>query len=145
MLNPSCDASQWCNIRKLKKNSLITHVIPIWSHNFVPYILLAPSRVFSFLFSFPQFCGFESLSSLWENCQRKKTLAPSPTCFFTFMGGSNGNAILSSESANFLKLLSWECIKFWNLFFFFFAMGQSMRSITKRKFWTLHAHPLSPP
>jgi hypothetical protein len=44
-----------------------------------------------------------------------------------------------------LKLLSWECIKFWNLFFFFFAMGQSMRSITKRKFWTLHAHPLSPP
>jgi hypothetical protein len=37
---------------------------------------------------------------------KKKTPAPSPPCFLAFMGGSNGNAILS-----------WECIKFWNLLF----------------------------
>jgi hypothetical protein len=97
--------------------------------------LLAPSRVFFF----SSILWFWKFIITMRKLPKKKTLAPSPTCFFRFHGWLKWKCYSILGECKFLKLLSWECIKFWNLFFL--AMGQSMRSITKRKFWTLDATP----
>jgi len=145
-----------------KNNSLLPYVIP----NGPTYCLPQAGFVFSFFFSsILLFWKFGQIFQNFSNCfefflnskkiiitarklPKKKTLAPLVLLFFFFffvcMGSSNGNAILSRESANVLKLLSWECIKFWNLFFLQWANQWDPSPKWSFELW-MHTPVLPPP